>query len=258
MITDDLLGLIEKRRVQLEDLTIRRVCISLCYTAVMLDNDYVGLCHTPTEDIAHSHWGRRRDFHGSKALNVAQMANSFDMIERTVGIAALNALSQHLMDAEGYERRFDVDIFDALDVKENDTVAVVGYIRPLVGKLREKGCEVHVLERNPQLRGDALPDTFADSILPKADGVIVSGSSLGNGTIDKLLELSKNARFVAVAGPSAGALPEPFFARGVKVIAGVRAKGEDVVNAVAEAKPFVAFKELVEKYIIKSTDNWRR
>ncbi|MEW6221914.1 MAG: DUF364 domain-containing protein [Candidatus Hadarchaeota archaeon] len=251
MIIDELLSLIEKRRSQLENLKLLRVCVSLCYTAVMLDNDYVGLCHTPTEDIAHSHWGRRRDLHGSKALETARRANSFDMIEKTVGIATLNALSQHLMDSEGYERKFDVDIFDALDVRANDTVAVVGYIRPLVGKLREKGCAVHVFERNPQLRGDALPDTFADSVLPKVDVVIASGSSLANGTIDKILESSKNARFVAVTGPSAGTLPEPFFERGVKVIAGVRAKGEGVVNAVAEAKHFVAFKELVEKYVMK-------
>jgi hypothetical protein len=217
----------------------------------MLDNDYVGLCHTPTEDIAHSHWGRRRDFHGLKALDVAQMANSFDMIERTVGMAALNALSQHLMDSEGYERKFDMDIFDALDVKENDTAAVVGYIRPLVGKLRGRGCKVHVFERNPQLRGDALPDTFVDSILPKASVVVISGSSLVNGTLDRLLELSKGSRLVVLAGPTASTLPEPLFKRDVNVLAGVRAKGPAVINAVAEAKPFAAFKGLVEKYVIK-------
>lgn len=250
MIVDELLGIIEKRRGELENIGISRVCVGLCYTAVMTDNGYVGLCHTPTEDISHSHVGRRQSFHGFKALEVARLANSLDVINRTVGVATLNAISQHLMDTDGYERRFDTDIFDALEVKRKDVVAVVGYIRPLVGKLRGMGCEIHVFERNPQLRGDALPDTFADSILPKADVVIASGSSLANGTIDKILESSKNARYVAVAGPSAGMLPEPFFERDVKVIAGVRAKGENVLNAVAEAKPFVAFKNLVDKYVI--------
>jgi len=258
LIVDELLGLVGERGGQLEDLTLSRVCVSLCYTAVMLDNSYVGLCHTPTEDIGHSHWGRRRDFHGFKALEIARLANSFDMIERTVGIATLNALSQHLMDSEGYERQFGMDAFDAMDVRREDSVAVVGYIRPLIGKLREKAREVHVFERNPQLRGDALPDTFVDSILPKADVVVISGSSLANGTVDRLLELSKGARVVVFAGPTAGTLPEPFFERGVKIIAGVRAKGPKVVEAVAEAKPFVVFKDLVEKYILKITDNRRR
>jgi len=144
-----------------------------------------------------------------------------------------------------------MDAFDAMDVRREDSVAVVGYIRPLVGKLRAKAREVHVFERNPQLRGDALPDTFVDPILPKADIVVISGSSLVNGTLDMLLELSKGARLVVFAGPTASTLPEPLFKQGVKIIAGVRAKGPKVVGAVAEAKPFVAFKGLVEKYIMK-------
>jgi uncharacterized protein (DUF4213/DUF364 family) len=112
--------------------------------------------------------------------------------------------------------------------------------------------EVHVFERNPQLRDDALPDTLVELILPKSDIVVISGSSLVNGTLDRLLHLSKGARSVAVAGPTASTLPEPLFERGVKVLAGARAKGPEVLEAVAEAKPFVAFKELVEKYILKA------
>jgi len=258
LIADDLLNLIEKRRDKLENLTLSKVCISLCYTAVMLNNEYVGLCHTPTEDIAHAHWGKRLDFHGSKALDIVQLSNSFEIIDRVVGIATLNAISQHIMDEEGYSREFGVDAMDEIAVKAEDEVAVVGYIRPLVGKLRAKARKVHVFEHNPQLRGDALLDTFVDSFLPKSDVVVISGSSLANGTVDRLLELSKGARVVVFAGPTAGTLPEPFFERGVKIIAGVRAKGPKVVEAVAEAKPFVVFKDLVEKYIMKSTDNRRR
>jgi len=87
LIIDELLGLIEKRRSQLENFKLSGVRVSLCYTGVMLDNDYVRLCHTPTEDIAHTHWGHRRDFHGSNALEATHLANSFDMIGRIVGIA---------------------------------------------------------------------------------------------------------------------------------------------------------------------------
>lgn len=231
---------------------ISRVCISLCYTGVMLDNGYVGLCSTPTEDIGHPHLARKLDFHGSDALEVARLANSFNMIERAVGVAAINALSQYLMDSEGYDRQLGVDILNALDLRGNDNVAVVGYMRPLVEKLKGVAREVHVFERNPQLRGDALPDTFVESILPKKDVVIISGSSLVNGTLDRLLDLSKGARSVAVAGPTASTLPEPLFKRGAKILAGVRAKGHEVLDAVAEAKPFAAFKKLVEKYVLIS------
>lgn len=250
LIVDELLDLIAKRKPR-EDLRISRVCVGICYTAAMIENGYVGLCHTPMEDIGHLVRDPKRHFHGAKALEIAQLANSFNMIERTVGIATLNALSQYVMDLEGRERQFGVDASDAIEIHKGGRAAVVGYIRPLVGKLRTKAREVHVFERNPQLRGDALPDALADSILPKANVVVISGTSLVNGTLDRLLELSKRARFVAIVGPTASVLPEPLFERGVNVVAGVRAKSPEIVDVVAEAKPFMAFKELVEKYVVK-------
>ncbi|MBC7219496.1 MAG: DUF364 domain-containing protein [Hadesarchaea archaeon] len=243
--------MVEKRSDRLKNLVISRMCISLCYTAVMLDDGHVGLCHTPTEDIVHTHVAKRPDFHGSKALEVARMANSFDLIERTVGVATLNAISQKIMDGEHYPREFGADAMENIDVRAEDEVAVVGYIRPFVGKLRAMARRVHVFEHNPQLRGEALPDTFVDSFLPRCDVAVISGSSLANGTVDRLLELSKSARLVIFAGPTASMLPEPLFDRGVGVIAGVRARGPKVVDAVAEAKPFMSFKKHVEKYVIR-------
>lgn len=218
----------------------------------MIENGYVGLCHTPLEDIGYSVQEPKRPFYGTEALNIARLSNSLNMIERTVGIAAFNALSQYVMDIEGREREFGVDASDAIEVSEKNSVAVVGYMKPIVEKLRARARELYVFERNPQLRRDALPDTFVDSMLPKADIVIISGASLTNGTLDRLLELSKEAELVAVVGPTASVLPEPLFERGVDIVAGVHARGSEVLDAVAEARAFKAFKELVKKYIIKS------
>jgi len=249
MILDELRELVGEKASK--DFKISRVCVGLFHTGVMLENRYVGLCHTPTEDIPHVPGRRGRNFHGLRVSGSLRLLNSFNMVERAVGIAALNAVSQHVMDREGYEREIGVDVFDAIEAEKEDKVAVVGYMRPLVGKLRGKVKRVLVFERSPRLRGDALPDTFVEQLLPKADVVVISGASLVNGTIDRLLELSRSAKFVAVAGPSASALPEPFFERGVKVMAGVLVKGQAVLNEVAEAKPFAAFKERVRKYVLR-------
>jgi len=128
---------------------------------------------------------------------------------------------------------------------------VVGYTKPLVEKLKAKVRELHVLERNPQIRGNALPNTLAEIIVPKADVVIISGASMVNATLDRLLELSKRARLTAVVGPTASMLPEPLFQRGANIVAGVQAKGSKVLDAVGEAKTFRDFKSLVKKYVIK-------
>lgn len=251
MITDDLISNIKKRGGAVEDLRLSSACVGLFYTAVMLENNYVGLCYTPKEDIGHLAGRPRPSFRGAGALETARLANSLNMVERAVGIATLNALSQYLMELEGYDRQFGIDASDALKLHRQDHVAVVGYIKPLVAKLKVKVRELRVLERNPQMRGDALPDTLAEIIVPKADVVIISGASMVNATLDRLLELSKRARLTAVVGPTASMLPEPLFQRGANVVAGVQAKGSKVLDAVSEARTFRDFKTLVKKYIIK-------
>jgi hypothetical protein len=249
MILDELRETIEKKLR--EDFEISGACISLWYTGVMLDNGYVGLCYTPTEDIHRAHLEGKRNFHGLSVLEALQLVGSFNMIERAVGIATLNAISQYLMDQEEYEREMGVDVFEAIEIGKDEEVAVIGYMKPLVEKLRTRTRHVQVFERNARLREDAMPDTFVDLLLPKADTVVISGSSLVNGTIDRILDLSKNAKFVAMVGPTASALPEPFFGRNVRLMAGIHARGSAVLNAVAEAKPFTEFKRLVKKYVIR-------
>jgi len=74
------------------------------------------------------------------------------------------------------------------------------------------------LERNPQ-DGD-LPDSAAEFLLPQADWVFVTASSLANKTLPRLLELSRQAR-VVLMGPSLPWL-EGWRQFGVDYLAGVR------------------------------------
>ncbi|MNY47092.1 hypothetical protein D3C86_1823320 [compost metagenome] len=74
------------------------------------------------------------------------------------------------------------------------------------------------LERNPQ-DGD-LPDSAAEFLLPQADWVFVTASSLANKTLPRLLELSRQAR-VVLMGPSLPWL-EGWRQFGVDYLAGVQ------------------------------------
>ena len=74
------------------------------------------------------------------------------------------------------------------------------------------------LERQPQ-DGD-LPDNAAEYLLPQADWVFVTASSLANKTLPRLLELSRQAR-VVLMGPSLPWLAE-WREFGVDYLAGVR------------------------------------
>jgi uncharacterized protein (DUF4213/DUF364 family) len=113
------------------------------------------------------------------------------------------------------------NILDELDIKPTDTVAMVGNIRPFVEPVRRKASNLWIFERGGRFDEGVLPDTACEKLLPEADVVIITGSAIANGTIERLLQLSQIARKVGVVGPSASIVPDPLFKRGADVVGGV-------------------------------------
>jgi uncharacterized protein (DUF4213/DUF364 family) len=67
-----------------------------------------------------------------------------------------------------------------------------------------------------------LPESEAVTILPRCQVVVVSATALLNRTLDALLDLSGNAREIAILGPSTPLLPQVFAPRGVTLLSGVQ------------------------------------
>jgi uncharacterized protein len=156
---------------------------------------------------------------------------------RSIAIAALSALSQTFLTEEALARRglfvkADRDVLESL-VRHDDVVTLVGYggmVENLVGKCRE----LHVTDmRSPDsllttIIGEGIefaPATIIlhgadedEDILGKSDVVIITASSLVNGTIDELLRYSSNARVVGLYGPSASVIPDVLFEAGVDFV----------------------------------------
>ena len=57
--------------------------------------------------------------------------------------------------------------------------------------------------------------------------MVITGSSLAKGTIGRLLELSENARIVALVGPTVSCVPDPLFRRGVDYAGGIQIDDAD-------------------------------
>lgn len=83
------------------------------------------------------------------------------------------------------------------------TVVVIGRY-PGLDKLA-KHCRLSVLERTPG--PDDLPDSACEYLLPEADWVFITASSLTNKTFPRLAELSRHAQSVLM-GPTLPWLPE--------------------------------------------------
>ncbi len=175
-------------------------------------------------------------------------ADSLNVVERTLGLAAINAVSQYHIDLSGAEW---VDVIELLP-DDIGKVALIGNMPPLTRALRERNFEVFVFERNARLWDrDIYSDALEYHLLPGMDAVIASATCLVNGTIDMLLDRAKNARLFVLTGPTGQLLPE--FLRGTRVTQIAAMKVVDFNRALFGLKlgSFKGFEEGNRKYVVE-------
>ena len=223
---------------ELDEITVERAVVGLFFTGVKLSNGTAGTSATPIKSIpeavccpssamAMPFPGRLR---GRAAADLAREALSGHGIRRTVGIATVNALADCCWQRRPHpdvELRHGVDAFDATEIRHGDRVVVVGAFVPFLKELKRRGQAFLVLEQDPAtLKADELPffrpAEQAAEILPNADVVLITGSTLVSNTHEHLLVLARPDARVTVVGPTVGMLPDAFLARGANVLGCVR------------------------------------
>ena len=194
------------------DSVVREVHTCVFWTAVL--SKHCGLASTFHEPHpSHKPVKHAGSLAGLSALELAQYARSDNVLEASIGMAAINSL---------------IDIDEAVCVEENaldvlarkgrgKNIAIVGRF-PWIPKLRKIASTLWVIEQNP--REGELPAGAVEDVLPQADVVGLTGTSFINHTIDSLLALSKNS-FVVMVGPTTPLLPV-LFDYGVDILAGVK------------------------------------
>ena len=156
---------------------------------------------------------------------------------KSVAVAALSALSQPLISPESLAKRglsaWNGDNYVQKIVHSDDVVTLVGYggmVENVIGRCRE----LHVADMRPpqtllttiigeeveyeprQLVLHGAEDD--ESLFQRSDVVIMTASSLVNGTIDELLHFASQARSVGLYGPSASIIPDVFFEEGIDFV----------------------------------------
>lgn len=136
----------------------------------------------------------------------AALVKSWNFAEASFGAAALNAYYNRPALIGGCQTRHpewkvfsDPNPFTSLpDLAAGKKAACIGHFRDIEKHLITAG-RSWILERDPTA-GD-YPDSACEYILPEMDVVIITGFTLINKTLPRLLELCQNAHVILV-GPS--------------------------------------------------------
>jgi uncharacterized protein (DUF4213/DUF364 family) len=205
-VLDDLIASLDK------DSTVHEVYSCALWTTVM--TRHWGLASSFREE--HPDHGRVRDvgrLRGKPALELAEYAKSDNLLEASIGMATINSLIDIDETNCLAENAFDV----LVQKGRGKNIAVVGHF-PWTPMLKDIAGKLWVIEQKPS--GEDLPAEAAEDILPQADVVGLTGTSLINHTFPRLMKLCQG-KFVVMVGPTSPLSPV-LFDYGVDVISGVK------------------------------------
>lgn len=193
------------------------------FAALLLQDGSVGLTYTALDNTLHDLQTElpALALPGTSVAELARLYTSTSVWQRALGLAAINAICQHcLKDCDTLVTM--PDTLPALAAEKTDRIGMVGYFSRIVDPLTTLGIPLTVIELDEQyLRKDSTVEVTLDANrLSNCNKVIITGTTLLNHSLDRMLQYCSNADEIFLLGPSASCLPEPLFDRGVTLIGG--------------------------------------
>lgn len=207
------------------DSPVHNVCTCVFLTAVV--SRHCGLASTLRDETTpHRPVTDAGSLTQKSALELAEYARSDNLLEAAIGIATINSL----LDIDE-SQCVETNAYDILAQEgRGKKIAIVGHY-PFIPRLQSVARKLWVIEKRPR-EGD-FPAEEAANILPQADVVAISGTSLINHTLENLLNLCHNS-FVVIVGPSCPLSPV-LFNYGVDVLAGAKVvEAEAVIEGISQ------------------------
>ncbi len=201
------------------------LCRSNNFAALILEDGNVGLTYVALDDALAQLRERLADpafaIRGRTVRELARLYLGGRGWERALGLAAVNAASQAWLGRQQTLQPMPSTV-PMLDLEAGDHVGMVGQFGRLLGPIRDAGARLTVIELNPSLvrEEDGLVVTLDHRALAACNKIIITGTTLLNGSLDDVLQHTVNASQVNLLGPSASCLGAPLFGRGVTRVGG--------------------------------------
>ncbi len=248
-------------------LSVERVVVGLFFTGVKLSNGVCGISYTPLKSFPQAvccpsqaavmpHSG---GMVGKGMEFFTRDINSPSPLKKTIAIAVINALSQTCFQKNPslYNIKLNVDPFDELTFKDGSFSVIIGALVPYIKDMMKNGRDFRILELDKSVLKENelvyyLPASEAKNVVPKADNLIITGTTLINDTLEEILSFKKDGADVVVVGPTVSMLPQALFECGVKHIGGVyTTHADELLDIIAQAgSGYHFFKKFANKFAI--------
>jgi uncharacterized protein (DUF4213/DUF364 family) len=197
---------------------VREIVIGLTWT--LCDAEGMGLCMSPGQPNRTLSWSGT--LVGRPIAELAPWVRSWDQYRAAIGMAAINAAINSTSPLLQRSRPLIPKGPANLAVFEHFLPQIRGHRVAVIGRYPglsqyEGEFDLSVLERQP-LATD-FPDTACEYLLPEAEWVFLTATSIANKTFPRLVELSQQAKIVLM-GPTVPWLPD-LADMGITYLAGV-------------------------------------
>ncbi len=161
-------------------------------------------------------------FIGMNPIILAKKFGSLDVFEKTIGLGAINAISQYIFKRSNILFDFTSDPLGLLNLNEHDKPGMVGFFPPLVKLIQEMDLELIIIEKKTHLvkKTTNWEVTLDINRLVDCNKVLITSTTVLNESIDEVLKYCSKAEKISIVGPTAGFFPDPLFSRGIDIVGG--------------------------------------
>jgi len=242
---------------------VSKVILGLGYTGVELTSyaydPFLGLASTlPT--IIQSTNCTKIDFAGNLTDKSFKELMSWSYqppsLEKIIGIATLNAASQHILAVKNPYKTIEGNLLDFLKIRKDTRITFIGFMKPMIRNILNRTKFIKIIDNNPVIKRiyRDIPilndiDDLKESEL-STDILFCTGTSLINDTLERILSVfRKQAKCIALIGPTISFLPDILFDKGVDIVGGMNMiDSESTIKILQEGGGTKFFKKFGRKY----------
>lgn len=227
---------------------IEDVRIGLGYVGVALHDGGMGLAALLRSGLREgcTLLDRAGSLAGGKASDLLHcLVGGHTPLERSIGLATANAL------LAGGAPAGTEDAIALMELTPADHVTMVGYFRPLVHQIQQRGAKLSIIEKNPKRA--AVPDRkTSERMLKECTVAIITATAILNDSIEEVLNGLGTPRHTAVIGPSTPLCREVFSGTPVTHLGGsVVMDNKKILQIISEGggtpvmRPYLRFVNIV-------------